>query len=1058
MRRLAGPLLIAVSLLLGAPAQRAIALPLETTLARLRAIAQVPLIGHWRQHSGDLPDAALPALDDRSWPVAQPDARGDINWGKGRQVLWLRQWITVPARWQGYPAAGTALRLNLIWWAEKAEIYVDGRFVQAGDLYDAVQRVPLTATARPGQRFLVALKFTSPGHDNGALTQSRLDVEAPASRIDPGRLADELAVVKGYLDDFAPAADRPRLQKTLRRALDTIDWQALKAGQAGRFDTSLARTRKELLPAASLARRRTIALLGHSHIDMAWLWTVPETKEVIERTFRSTLGLMEQFPELVFAESTAQSYAWLEKERPQLFDQIRKQVQKGRWELVGGMWVEPDLNLPDGESLIRQVLYGKQYFMSRFGTDIRVGWNPDSFGYTWQLPQIYKKAGLDYFLTTKLDWNDTTRFPHRIFWWQAPDGSRILTYFANPLGEQIDGVKMASKARAYEKNTGYSKLLWLYGVGDHGGGPTRDMLETGRHWQRSPLYPRLEPTTARAYFEQLAKADPDGRRFPTWNSELYLEFHRGTYTTHADQKQQNRRAEVLLAENEKFAAARSQLAGSDYPAAPLAAAWKTTLFNQFHDILPGSAITPVYTRANQERAAVREQGEKLLSASLQALASQIDTRGPGVAVVLFNSLAASRSSPVAIAPPPQLPAGALEAVDRTGESVPVQKGEDGLLHFWAKDVPGVGYKVYWLRLASGPTAAAGTPKSSALSLSNDYLTATIDPPTGNLASIVDKRTGREVLTGPGNQLQFFKDDGQYWDAWNIDPKYEQYPLEAPQLLSIQSVEDGPVRQVIRIERRFRKSTFEQDLILYRQSPALEVHNRIDWQERHVFVKAAFPLALSAENASYEIPFATIERSTRRDTPERKAKWEVPALRWADVSDPRSGFSLINDSKYGYDARKSDTGTLLRLSLLRGPEWPDPQADLGAHNFRYLLYPHPGDWRAAGSVQAGLDLNTPLHALIEPPHPGSLPDQFLNLDNSQIVLATWKQAEDGKGWILRFYESTGRPASAQLRLAAPIRTATTTDLLERPLKTLPLQNGQIPLQLGPYEIQTIHVRL
>ncbi|MBW4696631.1 MAG: alpha-mannosidase [Aphanocapsa lilacina HA4352-LM1] len=1047
MRRFA-PLLAAAAFALAAPAT-ALAAPLTESLVKLRSVSRVPLMAGWKSHLGELPAAASPAFDDGAWPVAKPDAKGNIGWPKGRRVLWLRQWVTIPRAWRGYASAGTRAHLSLIWWAEKAEIYIDGRFVQAGDLYDAVQRVPVTAAARPGERFLIALKLTSPGHDLGALSQARLDIAAPAGRTDPGLLADELEVVDGYLQEIATPPERRQWRPALDQALAALDWRALAGRDQARFEKSLTRARERLAPTAQLTRARTIALLGHSHIDMAWLWTVPETKAVIERTFRSALGLMEDHPRLDFAQSTAQSYQWLERERPQLFEAIRQRVDDGRWELVGGMWVEPDLNLPDGESLIRQVLYGKQYFQSRFGRDIRVGWNPDAFGYTWQLPQIYKKSGIDYFLTTKLDWNDTTQFPHRIFWWQGPDGSKILTYFSNLLGAQIEAVPMAKKARAYEKDTGYPKLMWIYGVGDHGGGPTRDMLDQAERLASSPVYPKIEKTTALAYLEQLAAADPKARRFPTWNSELYLEFHRGTFTTHAGQKQKNRRMEVTLAEAEKFSAAGKVLQSTAYPAAELEAIWKKVLFNQFHDILPGSAIPAVYEQADREWREAQDAGEDLRTGALRALAAQADTQGAGLPVVVFNSLATPRDAPVALPAPDNLRGAQLVAVDRTGKSVPIQ-AEGEWLHFWAAGVPGIGHKVFWLRPADAPAPAMA-------GLENAYLRVEVDPRTGDLASIFDKRTGRETLNGPGNQLQFFKDAGQYWDAWNIDPDYEKHPLEAPTLVALQTVEQGPVRTVVRVVRRFRQSTFEQDLILYREAPHLEIANRVDWQERHVFVKAAFPLAVRSEQATYEIPFATIERSTLRDTPARKAQWEVPALRWADVADARSGVSLLNDSKYGHDARRTDTGTLLRLSLLRGPEWPDPKADLGEHAFRYALYPHPGDWRTAATVQAGLDLNTPLHALPETAHPGTLPESFLQLNNPQVVVAAWKQAEDGKGWILRLYESQGRPAAARLRLAIPVRSVVKTDLLERPIAALAVQDGQASLQLGPYEIQTIRVQ-
>lgn len=1041
-----------LGILLWVLAAPALAASLPTALKELRAVARQPLMDSWRIHAGPVDGAQLPDFDDRGWSVAKPDTKGAIGWEGGGKTLWLRQWVSVPADWHGYPSTATQVRLNLIWWAAGAEIYVDGRFVQSGDLYDAVQRVVLSRSVQPGQRFLVALKLISPGHDRGALSQARLDVEAAPGRTDPAMVADELEVVDGYLREIATPQEKKRFVPVLARAIAQIDFKPLSSGQVERFERSLQSARTTLTPVAALTRKRTIALVGHSHIDMAWLWPVPETRQVIEKTFRSVLGLQADFPQLLFAQSTAQSYQWLEQEQPRLFEQIQQQVRAGRWELVGGMWVEPDLNLPDGESLVRQVFYGKRYFLSRFGREVRVGWNPDSFGYTWQLPQIYKKAGIDYFLTQKLEWNDTTKFPHRTFWWQAPDGSKILAYMSPPLGEQIDAVKMAKTARAYEKNTGYPKLMWLYGVGDHGGGPTRDMLETEQRWEGSKVYPKLVPTTARQFLGELESADRD-YRFPTWKDELYLEFHRGTFTTHADQKRHNRRSEVLLGNLERFSAADSLLQDTGYPGPEIEKLWKTLLFNQFHDILPGSAIPAVYTQANQEWEALQATGGQMLDATLHRLASQVNTAGEGIPVVVFNGRAGMRSAVVRVRVA-NLPSGSLSAFDRTGNATPVQRTveDPDTIVFWAKGVPGVGQKVFWLRRATNQ------PSSLVKGLENNFVRVRFDERTGNLSSVFDKQAGRETLSGPGNQLQLFKDQGQYWDAWNIDPKYTSHPLAAPILVSLTVLEQGPVRSVVRVVRRFGQSTFSQDLILYRDSPVLYIDNQIDWRERHVLLKAAFPLRTRSNQATYEIPFATIERSTRRDTARRRAQWEVPALRWASVSDGRSGASLLNDSKYGYDARLVKNGTLLRLSLLRGSEWPDPTADMGEHRFTYAFYPHQGDWRSAGAVQQGLDLNAPLMAVPEPAHAGPLPETLLGIDNPQVVLTSWKQAEDGNGWVLRLYESQGRRARTTVTLPRPVLRAQKTDLLERAETGLPFTSNRLTLTLGPYEIQTVRVEV
>ncbi len=1031
--------------------------------------------------------------------------------------MWLSQHFVIPKDLQGYPLAGLALRLALTWWAQEAQIFVNGQLVQEGDLFDSSARVLLSQAVVPGEAIAVSLRLVSPVHDIGALMRSHAVYESTDS-IDPGFVADELAVLQKYL-----AAFEPEQLDILAAAVAQINWEVLSQQQE--FVNSLSTFRhnlQSLLGAKHtfpLAKQRCIQLLGHAHLDMAWLWTVSETWEVAQRTFESVLNLQQEFPNLTYCHSTPALYAWIEQHRPDLFTAIQQQFVNGCWEVVGGMWVEPDLNLISGESIVRQVLYAQRYVQEKFGQLTTVAWVPDSFGFCWQLPQILKQGGIEYFVTQKLHWNDTSKFPYGAFCWQSPDGSQIFSLMSPPNTAGVmdtNPLTMASYAIDWETQTHLKEAFWLPGVGDHGGGPTRDMLQVANRWQHSPFFPRLEFTTALSYLQQIEavmgnqhKSKPpitnDPLPIPVWNDELYLEFHRGCYTTHADQKRWNRRCEDLLYQAELFATLATLISKRDYPQLQLEDAWKKVLFNQFHDILPGTSIPEVFVEANEAWQEVERVSLKILEESLSVIASHITLPPPpqpdAQPIIVFNPLNWQRSELVAI---PLTGTGDWGIYDLSGQELPSQRTEESTLLFLAKDIPSIGYRLFWLSRFPIPNSRFPIPDSrfpiphysEDFVLENEFLRVGVDPDTGDLSSVFDKIHQREVLSGSGNQLQAFQDKGQYWDAWNIDPNYTQHPLPPTQLKSIQWLERGVLRSRLRVVRQLGQSEFCQDYILDAESPLLKIATTVDWQERHVFVKAAFPLNLEANYATYEIACGAIQRPTRPQTPAEQAKWEVPALRWADLTDfssevtspdynpsdssyncliqnlnptPRTnsedgeiqngyGVSLLNDCKYGYDAQSSQ----LRLTLLRSPSWPDPEADRGIHQFTYALYPHSGSWQSGGTVRRGYELNLPLQVLLPArvrANPTSLPPigQFLDFQAENLILMALKPSEDvSKEWIVRCYECHGESAEVSLRSDLDVAIAHSVDLLERPISSCePLSDGQ-PLRIPAWKIATFTV--
>lgn len=1030
---------------------------IETNIQKLRNLTEIDIQNNWLFCDQDL--AIHPQWEDvQQWEKFVPNSKQYLTWKKGKKVKWLSQKIVVPSDLNSYLLTDLSLLLVLTWWAEKAEIFVNGKLVQEGDLFDSSARILLTSNAKYGQEFLITLRLVSPNHDIGALMRSKCVYEINRKNnsnfrnklsqvhikkefetrnlnlIDAGFVANELEVITNYLKHFHINKIPLVAQKIL-----LIDWENI--GDRRKFHQSLLKLRSNLNSLSEDIKKRSFYPLGHAHLDMAWLWETKETYEVAQRTFKSVLNLQKKFSNLTFGHTTACLYEWIEKHDNSLFLEIQKAVKKGKWEILGGMWVEPEVNLISGESLIRQLLYGQKYFQNKFGNVNKVAWLPDTFGFPWQLPQILKLSEIEYFVTGKLHWNDTNKFPYPCFWWQSPDGTKIFTSMSPP---NITGVMdtnpitMTNYATEWEKQTGLQDIFWLPGVGDHGGGPTRDMLEVAEVYADSPFFPNIEFTTANSYLNKIANSR---NSFPIWNDELYLELHRGCYTTHGDQKYFNRYSENLLYQVELWSTIATLLSekgyrrGAHFPIMKknnikreksqsnisknqkkIEDIWKKILFNQFHDILPGTSIPEVFVEANQNWQSAIEKGEEMLSDSLKAIASYLDLSNKphpeAKAIAIFNSLNWQRSQIVEV----KLDQNKAKIYDENGQKVITQISRDQTLLFLAKNIPSVGYKIYWLCPQSDEENQPQIDQKidhKKFVLENEFIKVNIDLKTGNIDSLFDKNNKKEVVNGLANQLQFFEDKGQYWDAWNIYPDYQKKSLPSAQLKSTKWLEKGKLRSVIRVVKIFQNSEFIQDYILEINSPFLKIKNTVNWQEDHVLVKVAFPLTINSDKVTYEIACGAIARTTKPKTEEEKAKWEVYGHNWADLSINNYGVSLLNDCKYGYDS----TPNQLRLSLLRSPKWPNPKADRGVHHFTYAIYPHNGNWKKANTVQQGYQLNIPLQLLLvdknQQNSQNKLPlvNSFLDLGENSLVLMAFKQSEnDEEKFILRLYESCGERVS------------------------------------------------
>jgi alpha-mannosidase len=1036
----------------------------------------------WRYHT-DVPHPEDPGLNDSGWgtlTVKNVSGSGGMNKNEehwtGTRVF--RRWVQIPEKIDGYATQGSRVSIDLRFGSEsglKITVFANGAILYRGSDDDILPML-LTENAQPGQKFLVAARVVADDDVQCEFFHGELTIEPAPARPDPAFLRTELLSARPIINAYQDG--KAERQQQLDAAIKAIDFSPLEKGDQAGFDASLRQAHTKLEALKPFLQQFNIRIVGNSHIDMAWLWPWTETVEVVRNTFQSVLDLMREYPEFKFTMSSARTYEWMQEKYPDLFQQIEKRVKEGRWEIIGGMWVEPDLNMPDGESLVRQILVGKRYFQKNFGVDVKIGWNPDSFGYNYQLPQIYKKAGMDYFVTQKLLWaHEFTTFPYKLFWWQAPDGSRLLTYFPHDYAGGIDAEPLATDLSIWMPSI-YGKtipekpeMMHLYGVGDHGGGPTRVMLDHAEQLM-SPeaVYPKLEFSFARDFFSDMEKKLPN-MQVPTWDGELYFAYHRGVFTTQAETKRRIRRSEEIVLNAEKFASLAS-LYERSYPQDGMERTWKNLLFEHFHDIMPGSGIAVNYLDAKRSMEDLNRAANDVTKKSLREIAAHVNTQGDGVPVLLFNSLSWPRTEVTEVEI--QLPAAAqqIAVVDSAGKPAEAQLlSIDQETHrarlLLLSTTPAFGYNTYFIRGVTASPASHSFLKATSDTLENEFIRVKIDPQTGCMTSLFDKRSGTEALApaetdtgGPktstcGNLLQTFVDKPKQWDAWNIDADFEKQHWDLDKAGEVKLVESGPLRAVIQVKNRFQSSTFVRDITLYAGVPRVDVKMQAEWHEKHILLKVAFPLSAHSDKAAYEIPFGSVERPTTRNTPAELAQFEVPAQRWADISDSKHGFSLLNDCKYGYDAK----GNVLRLSLLRSPEYPDPHADEGHHEFTYSLYPHGGGWKDAMTIRRGYELNYKLLSMAFEKHQGSLAAEhsFLQATPDNVIVTAMKKAEDENALVVRFYEWAGKDSEVTIQLPPGAESAAETDLMEKPLANLSVSNGRVSIHTKPYEIKTIKVK-
>ncbi len=880
-------------------------------------------------------------------------------------TYWFRLAATVPEAWRGQP-------VDLIWaTAAESTLWMDGRSIQGLHGADHTRRpdARLVDSARGGERVELAIELAC----NGLF--GRLDAPPELERC-------ELAL-------FDAEAWRLYHDFEVLRALEASgslepSWGGKLRAELNRFcnerDPAILR---ELYEHRNATHVHDTAAIGHAHIDTAWLWPLEETYRKLVRTFSSQTRYMDEYPEYRFACSQAVQYAWIKERNPDLWERMREKVDGGQFVPVGGTWVEPDCNIPSGESLLRQFVHGQRFFEEELGRRCTEFWSPDAFGYCGQLPQLMRLSGISRFLTQKLSWNRFNRPDSHTFVWQGIDGSEVLGHFppADNYNSDVSVQEVLYAQREFKDHESSATSLLVYGYGDGGGGPTRAMLERLRRMRDLQGLPRVHPATSDEFFSAL-EAEETTR--PVVVGELYFEYHRGVFTSQAFVKRGNRVCEQLLHDAEFLGAVRG-----DYARDELDRLWTLLLLQQFHDILPGSSITLVYDDARSDFAELDSSLRTLVGAG----ATPVNTVGFHRREVVGD---------VVVEAPPYGDGAVVEADD-------------------AVTIDGLTLENAHLRVELGED--------------------------GTVRSVVEKATGREALAAPGNRLELYEDLPVKFDAWDIDPSHLETRDDVPPADAWRVVSDGPLRVEVAFERRLGEtSAMRQVVRLDAGSPRLEFHTTVDWNEEHKLLKVAFPLDVRAPTATYEAPFGYAERPTHHSTSFDRARYEVPGHRWADLSEHGFGAAVLTDSKYGY----SCYGNELRISLLRAPKSPDPQADIGRHEFAYALYPHAGGWREAGVVAEAIRFNAPLRWT------AGVGGSFASVDVDNLVLDTIKRGERSDALVLRLYEAHGGRGVARVRLARPVERARLANALEDELGEVTVEDGTLVLPYRPHEVITVLV--
>lgn len=1035
---------------------------IEKDIGALVVLNSIP-VADYKVRDGNQRDGYCCPDDD--WE----DYQIDRAWSSLDSFRWLRTSVVIPEEMEG---RHVEFRITTgregQWDATNPQMlfYLNGKIVQGVDVNH--REITISARAKAKDSYQIAILVYS------GSVPGDLFIKTELIAIDDG-------IRKLYYDFLIPIQSARllkrcdednfiRILKLMQPAADAID---LRKAYSAQFYESVRRAEDILgrnFYSVENTSCPTVSAIGHTHIDIAWLWTVSQAKEKAVRSFSTVLRLMDQYPDYKFMSSQPLLYKFVKEKAPDIYSRIKQRVREGRWEVDGAMWVEADCNVTGGESLVRQILKGHKFIKDEFGRESKCLWLPDAFGYSAALPQILKKSGIPYFMTTKIAWNQYNQLPNDTFIWKGIDGSEVFVFmpttcdYEKGLGLNISfsdrkntttytgivdpNMTLGTYKRFQNKDLTDGTIM-LFGFGDGGGGPTKEMLESAERLKYGiPGIPKVRQEFEEDFFDRTYGKIAHLPQMPTWNGELYFEYHRGTLTTMAKNKRNNRKGEIMYTQLET-ASCIAAAGDYEYPAEVIDRGWDVLLQNQFHDILPGTCIEQVYQQTDREYAQIAKSGGEALTKAASAVARNMDTGDRSIVVV--NTQGYRRDDAVEVEGFGDKPVACV--TDEHGADCPVQRTADGGYVFFAENVPPVGAKVFRYVLGEAPEK----PQTEWTGVfENDYYRVRFDDRM-EMTSLFEKKTEKEMIKAgaKGNMLSTYEDRPMNWDNWDIDAFYKRKRYEKDWCSKPEIVEDGPVRIAIEYRCGFGDSTIYQRVLLYRNMPRIDFVTKADWRQHHVLLRVDFPVDINATKATYEIQFGNIERETTCNNSWDSAKFEACGHKWADLSENNCGISLMNDCKYGYGIKNGH----LSMTLIKSGTYPNRNADIGAHQFTYSIYPHSGRWQDAETIEQAYNLNVPMIPVLQDKNSGGCAlknNSLISCNRENCFIEVVKKAEDGVGMVVRMYENRNSHVRATITVGKPLKEAYECNLLEENQKQLSAGGNSFECVFAPYEIKTFRI--
>ena len=987
-----------------------------------------------------------------------PFKAGEDFWGYRECYCWFKQTVKIPEEFKGHHVLYKLIPYERSWSEVNPQfiIFVNGKVVQGADSNH--QYVTLTECAQGGEEYEIAINAYSDDHEwRGKIQLSaQLQVMDDIAYSVYFDMLTPLKVAKYHGED---SDARVNILNALNAACNIIN---IDTNNREVFHQSAIETSRYLDENLyGKYEEATCWAVGHTHIDVAWLWRLRQSREKACRSFSTVLKLMEEYPEYKFMSSQAQLYEYVKEDYPEVFEKIKERVKEGRWEAEGSMWVEADTNVASGEALVRQFMVGKRFFRDEFGVDNKIMWLPDVFGYSAAIPQLIKKSGMEYFMTTKISWNEYNKFPYDTFKWRGIDGTEVLSHFPPSCHATVDERKdwqttYNSKLRPLYVIGGYKRysqknlgkdFLMSYGFGDGGGGPTIEMLEYGKRMSKGIQgCPVVKQSSSLDFFRDLDKKVSGNKRLPTWCGELYLEFHRGTLTSQARNKKYNRKSECLYHDVETFSAIANKETSFAYPKEELLKNWKTILLNQFHDILPGSSIRPVYDDSAEDYERVLNEGCKMAGDAMGSLVSKINLKEDSL--VVFNTTGFQRKDAVVFDVDVD---GDFAIFDKDGNEIPYQKTYNGK-YILIANVPAKGYTAYAIRRCAPSTFQ--NVNATANKAETPFFTIDFND-EGNISRLIHKESGRSVSPDGEavGKVTAYQDRPHNHEAWDIKCYFDEVSWSLD-FKNVEIVEIGAVRAVYKVERTFRESTFTEFYCVYNDLERIDVDYEADWKEDHVVLKADYPVDVNAVRATFDIQFGNIERSTTTNTTWEFAQFEESMHKWVDLSDNSFGLSIINDCKYGCDVKDGH----IRPTLFRCATQPCTKQDQEFHSFTFSIYPHTGKVSDSGVYKEAYGVNFPLYAVVSSAHEGALDNEYslVKSDKENVIIETVKIAEDSNALIVRAYECWNSKTPVKITFNSEIKSATECNLMEEADESVEYSGNEISATFKPFEIKTFKV--